>query len=66
MQTDLKSRQLAGGFEKLQAAFDDDESLAMGIYSFNFTEEDIMRSELVKFLVKKVNQQKERDEGEER
>ena len=65
MQTDLKSRQLAGGFEKLQKAFDDDESLAMGIYSFNFTEEDIMRSELVKFLIKKVNEQKERDEKEE-
>ena len=65
MQTDLKSRQLAGGFEKLQEAFDDDESLAMGIYNFNFTEEDIMRSELVKFLVKKVNEQKERDEKEE-
>ena len=64
MQTDLKSRQLAGGFEKLQEAFDDDESLAMGIYSFNFTEEDIMRSELVKFLIKKVNEQKERDERE--
>ena len=64
MQTDLKSRQLAGGFEKLQETFDDDESLAMGIYSFNFTEEDIMRSELVKFLVKKVNEQKERDEKE--
>ena len=36
----------------------------MGIYSFNFTEEDIMRSELVKFLIKKVNEQKERDERE--
>ena len=33
--------------------FSDEESAKMGIYTFKFTEEDIMRSELVKFLIKK-------------
>ena len=32
----------------------DQESMENGIYTFEFTEEDIMRSELVKFLVKKL------------
>ena len=31
----------------------DEESKAMGIHTFKFTEEDIMRSELVKYLIKK-------------
>jgi hypothetical protein len=26
----------------------------MGVYTFSFTEDDIMRSELVKFLIKKL------------
>ena len=34
--------------------FSDDESVNHGIYNFKFDEEDIMRSELVKFLVKKL------------
>lgn len=44
----------AGGFEKLQAIFGDDESKEKGIYSFHFTEDDIKRSDLVKFIVKKL------------
>jgi predicted ribonuclease YlaK len=44
----------SGGFEKLQAIFGDDESKEKGIYSFHFTEDDIKRSELVKFMVKKL------------
>ena len=55
MQTDLRSESYQGAFEKLSKIFSDDESAAMGIYSFNFTEEDIMRSELVKFVVQKIN-----------
>ena len=44
----------SGGFEKLQAIFSDEESREKGLYSFHFTEEDIKRSDLVKFIVKKL------------
>lgn len=44
----------SGGFEKLHTLFNDEESKEQGIYSFTFTEEDIKRSELVKFIVKKL------------
>lgn len=43
-----------GGFEELAALFDDEESREMGIYRFDFTEEDIVRSELCSFIVKKL------------
>ena len=42
------------GFEKLQSIFSDEDSKERGIYSFHFTEEDIKRSDLVKFIVKKL------------
>ena len=54
MQTDLKSQSLSGGFEKLVETFSGEDSLEMGVYTFSFTEDDIMRSELVKFLIKKL------------
>jgi len=54
MQTDLTNGKV-GGFERLQGLFNDELSKEMGIYSFNFNEEDIKRSELVKYLVKKIN-----------
>ncbi len=44
----------AGGFDKLQSIFGDQESQEKGIYSFQFTEDDIKRSDLVKFIVKKL------------
>mgnify|MGYP003342459784 FL=1 len=44
----------SGGFEKLQSIFNDEESRQKGIYSFYFSEEDIKRSDLVKFIVKKL------------
>ena len=53
MQTDLRNGN-RGGFEKMFKLFSDEESAQQGIYNFEFTEEDIMRSELVKFLVKKL------------
>jgi len=59
MQTDLKSERLVGGFEGLSALFSDEDSIKMGIYNFQFDEDDIMRSELVKFLVKKFNRLEE-------
>ena len=55
MQTDLKNGN-RGGFEKLYEAFNDEESRSAGIHTFEFDESDIVRSELTKFIVTKVNQ----------
>lgn len=41
-----------GGFEKCSAMFFSDEAREFGIYSVAFEEDDIMRSELCKFIVK--------------
>ena len=54
MQTDLKHEDKAHAFEKITKTFSDEESREMGIRVFEFGEEDIMRSELVKFLAKKL------------
>ena len=54
MQTDLKDGRMAGGYEALRKTFSDEESLQFGIYTFEFSEEDIMRSELVKFIINKL------------
>jgi len=42
------------GFEKIMKAFDTDESHNNGIVSFHFTEEDITRSKLLKYIVKVI------------
>ena len=42
------------GFTKVMNAFDDDESREQGIHVFRFTEEDIVRSGLVKYIIKKI------------
>jgi phosphate starvation-inducible protein PhoH len=54
-QTDLHNGK-CGGFEKISALFHDEESAANGIRVFKFSDSDIMRSELVKFLVKKFKE----------
>ena len=54
MQTDLRHRDSIGGFEKLYKAFTDQESQEMGIHTFAFDEDDIMRSKLCKYIVKKI------------
>ena len=54
-QTDLHENK-QGAIEKITKKFSDEDSLQMGIYTFEFTEEDIMRSELVKFIVSKLNE----------
>jgi phosphate starvation-inducible protein PhoH len=56
-QSDLPSGK-SGGFERLRALFSGPDSKEKGIYSFEFTEEDIKRSELVKFIVKKLKELK--------
>jgi phosphate starvation-inducible PhoH-like protein len=53
LQTDLRNGN-GGAFSKMFKLFNDEESIQEGIYTFEFNEEDIMRSELVKFLVKKL------------
>lgn len=58
MQTDLKGFEKTGGYENLASIFSDEDSLQQGIYHFTFNEDDIMRSELVRFLIKKLNQSK--------
>jgi phosphate starvation-inducible protein PhoH len=51
-QTDLKNG-ARGGYEKAEALFADKESRDFGINTFKFDESDVVRSELVRFLVTK-------------
>lgn len=56
MQTDLRDKD-GGAFSELYNKFlDCPEAHDHGVYSFRFTEDDIMRSELVRFLVKKLQE----------
>ncbi len=48
-QSDIKD----SGFDRVFATFDDDEAKKHGIFTFKFGLEDIMRSEVVKYIVKK-------------
>lgn len=50
-QSDINGK---SGFLPIMQLFDDDESRENGIYTFKFTEEDIVRSGLVKFIIKKL------------
>jgi phosphate starvation-inducible PhoH-like protein len=50
-QSDIGSK---SGFLKLMNIFDDEESRKNGIFTFKFTEDDIVRSGLVKFIIKKL------------
>lgn len=57
MQTDLKNPNLIGGCDNLiKSMFKDEEALDHGVYYFEFDEDDIMRSELVKFLVRRFSE----------
>ena len=51
MQSDIGNKT---GFSNIIKLFADDESKSHGIYSFEFDEDDIIRSELVKFIVKRI------------
>lgn len=48
-QSDIKD----SGFDKVFSTFDSEEAKSHGIYTFKFGIEDIMRSEVVKYIVKK-------------
>lgn len=52
MQSDINGK---SGFSKMCNVFDNDESRTQGIHTFYLTEQDIVRSEIVKFIVKKLN-----------
>lgn len=51
LQSDINGR---SGFQSIFNLFNDDASKEQGIYTFEFTEDDILRSALVKFIVSKV------------
>jgi phosphate starvation-inducible PhoH-like protein len=53
-QSDINGK---SGFKKMFDIFNDDESKENGICTFTFTEEDIVRSGLVKFIIKKLKRQ---------
>lgn len=53
MQTDLKHKEQSG-FKAMFDLFNDEESQKQGIYCVEFTKEDIMRSEILKFIIEKV------------
>jgi len=50
LQSDIQK----SGFEKIMSAFDTVDSNNNGIHTFHFTEEDITRSKLLKFIVKVI------------
>jgi phosphate starvation-inducible protein PhoH len=50
-QADINGR---SGFQKMYDLFSDSDSRENGIYTFQFTEDDIVRSKLVQFIAKKV------------
>lgn len=53
MQSDINGR---SGFRQMFDKFNDDESKERGIHTFKFDESDIVRDELLKFIVKRLSQ----------
>ena len=51
MQSDINGR---SGFNKMSETFNDKESASHGIHCFDFTKDDIVRSEILKFIVDKI------------
>jgi phosphate starvation-inducible PhoH-like protein len=51
MQSDINGKT---GFISIMDLFDDEDSKAQGVYTFKFTTEDIVRSEILKFIVNKL------------
>jgi phosphate starvation-inducible protein PhoH len=51
MQSDIGNR---SGFNSILSLFEDEASKSHGIHTFKFTEEDIVRSQLVKFIITKL------------
>lgn len=53
-QSDINGK---SGFIKMMSHFDDEESRQNGIHVFRFTEDDIVRSGLVQFIIRKVRKE---------
>jgi phosphate starvation-inducible protein PhoH len=52
-QSDINGK---SGFVKMMSHFEDAESRENGIHTFRFDEDDIVRSALVRFIIKKLKQ----------
>ena len=52
MQSDINGK---SGFAPMFDLFNDEESVSKGIHSFKFGREDILRSEILKFIIKKLD-----------
>lgn len=57
LQTDLPYNK-SGAFQEIMSLFENEESKQMGVEVFEFTKEDIVRSELVRFLVEQFEKLK--------
>ena len=53
LQSDINGKT---GFKSVAKAFDDKESMAHGIHYFEFTKEDILRSDILKFIINKLEE----------
>ena len=53
MQSDLKHKDVSG-FKPMMDIFNNEESQNQGIYSVEFGKEDIMRSEILKFIIEQI------------
>ena len=53
MQSDINGK---SGFHKMANVFNDKQSASNGIHCFDFTKDDILRSEILKFIVEKIEQ----------
>ena len=51
MQSDINGKT---GFAPVMELFDDNQCKEKGIHTFRFTDEDILRSEILKFIVNKL------------
>jgi len=55
MQSDINGK---SGFAPMFDLFNDEDSVSNGIHSFKFGREDILRSEILKFIIKKLDSKK--------
>jgi len=60
MQTDLKHSEQSG-FKPMFDIFNDEDSRKQGVFCVQFGKEDIMRSELLKFIVEKIENYQEKE-----
>ena len=51
MQSDISGK---SGFNKIKNIFNDDDSVLQGIHTFEFNYKDIKRSEILKYIIKKI------------